>query len=112
MNTLRGETTVNIGEETYGVLMGLNAWRQYCEAEGIDLGEFQERLGTQPLSVVPRIVHYGIKTYNLRNDIDTEAPSSEKIAAFVLEDDGQIMRLMEAINNANVLGEDQAAEEK
>ena len=59
-NSLRGQTTVTIGDDQFEVLLNMNAFRLMCQDRGMELQQMDDFLGKSPLDFVPSIVFWGI----------------------------------------------------
>ena len=54
-NSLRGQTTVQIGDDSFDCLLNMNAFR-LCQAWDMELAELDEFVNGNPLEFVPSVV--------------------------------------------------------
>ena len=59
-NTLRGQTSVDIGGNEHEVLLNMNAFRLMTQDRGIELGDLDDFVSKNPLEFVPTVVFWGI----------------------------------------------------
>ena len=59
-NNLRGQTTVQIGDDTHDVLLNMNAFRLMCQARDMELAALDEFVNANPLEFVPTVVFWGM----------------------------------------------------
>lgn len=99
-NNLRGQTTVTIGDNTFDVLLNMNAFRLLCQDKGMELVELDDFVNANPLDFVPSVVFWGVM--NAADFAGTERPelSFNRLAAVVCADMEQFTALSEAIGTS------------
>lgn len=109
MNNLRGYTKLTFSGNDYHVLLNMNAFRMYCEAEKIKLGELQQNIQDNALDFYPKIVLHGINNYADFHSKDRPEIKSNFLAAQVnAMEPEQMEQLNAAIGSAMGGGEKNA----
>lgn len=60
MNELKGQTQIELGNDTHDILLNLNAFRLLCKDKKIDLKGLDEFVNADPLDFVPTVIYWGI----------------------------------------------------
>ena len=99
-NNLRGQTTVQIGDDTHDVLLNMNAFRLMCQARDMQLAALDEFVNANPLEFVPTVVFWGMM--NAADFAGTPRPdlSFDRLAAVVCADMEQFTQLSDAIGTS------------
>ena len=59
-NTLRGQTSVEVGGKSHDILLNMNAFRLLTQDRGLELSSLDEFVSKNPLEFVPTVVYWGI----------------------------------------------------
>lgn len=99
-NSLRGQTTVTIGDDQFEVLLNMNAFRLMCQDRGMELQQMDDFLGKSPLDFVPSIVFWGImNAADYKGDARPDI-TFDRLAAVVCADMDQFTQLSGAIGSS------------
>ena len=96
-NSLRGQTKVQIGDDSFDCLLNMNAFRLLCQARDMELAELDEFVNGNPLEFVPSVVFWGLMNAADFAGITRPDISFDRVAAVVCADLDQFTALSEAI---------------
>lgn len=96
-NNLRGQNLVTIGDDTFDVLLNMNAFRLMCQDRDMELSELDEFVNANPLEFVPSVVYWGVMNAADFAGIDRPEIPFNRLAAVVCGDMEQFTNLSEAI---------------
>jgi len=99
-NKLRGQTTVEIGDNTFDVLLNMNAFRLLCQDRKIELAELDQFVNSSPLEFVPTVVFWGIMNAADFKGASRPEISFDHLAAVVCADLDQFNELSEVIGSS------------
>ena len=99
-NSLRGQTTVDVGDQSFDVLLNMNAFRLMCQDKGFELSELDEFVSKNPLDFIPTMVYWGVmNAADFKGEPRPEIPFN-RLAAVVCGDMDQFTNLSEAIGSS------------
>ena len=108
-NSLRGQTTVDVGDQSFDVLLNMNAFRLMCQDKGFELHELDEFVKKNALDFIPTMVYWGVMNAADLNGRERPDVTFDRIAAVVLADMDKFQELSEAIGasvTAHQIGDD------
>lgn len=110
MNTLKGETSINIGEKEFPVLINLNALYLFSEEKNVELKDLDKYLSGDPLSFVPDVIFHGIMNHSYFHGTEKPEINRDQLNAVLRSDVGEITRIAEVIARS-LLGSDDGGHE-
>ena len=99
-NTLRGQTSVEIGGQEHEVLLNMNAFRLMTQDRGLELGDLDDFVSKNPLEFVPTVVFWGMMNAADFAGIPRPDISFDRLAAVVCADMEQFAQLSDAIGTS------------
>lgn len=99
-NSLRGQTTITVGEDQFEVLLNMNAFRLLCQDRDFELTDLDTFVSKSPLDFVPAVVFWGMmNAADLKGDPRPDI-SFDRVAAIVCGDMEQFAKLSTVIGTA------------
>lgn len=88
---------MDVGDESFDVLLNMNAFRLMCQDKGFELAELDEFVKRNALDFIPTMVYWGVMNAADLNGQPRPDVSFDRIAAVVLADMERFQELSEAI---------------
>lgn len=96
-NSLRGQTTVTIGDDTFDVLLNMNAFRLLCQDRDMELTDLDDFVTKSPLEFVPTMVFWGVMNAADLAGVARPDIAFDRLAAVVCADVDQFAELSTTI---------------
>ena len=99
-NTLRGQTSVEVGGKSHDILLNMNAFRLLTQDRGLELSSLDEFVSKNPLEFVPTVVYWGIMNAADFGGFACPDIAFDHLAAVVCADLDKFNMLSEAIGES------------
>ena len=99
-NSLRGQPNIDVGDQSFDVLLNMNAFRLMCQDKGFELHELDEFVKKNALDFIPTMVYWGVMNAADLKGEDRPDVTFDRLAAVVLADMDRFQELSEAIGTS------------